>query len=55
MISEVKQCGMAAARWNMTLEMKNSLPHMGFAIPGTDCKIAQTTRRGKGLLINQLT
>lgn len=37
----------------MTLEMKNSLPHMGFAVPDTDCKTAQITRKGNSLLINQ--
>lgn len=44
-----------AARWNMTPEMKNSLPHMNFAVCDTDCKIAQNRCKGKGLLINQLT
>lgn len=39
----------------MTLEMKNSLPHTGFAVPGTDCKAAQTTYKGNGQLINQVT
>lgn len=35
--------------------LKNSFPHMGFAVPGTDCKTAQITCKGNGLLINQFT
>lgn len=31
----------AAEKWNMTPEMKKSLPHMNFAVEDADCKFAQ--------------